>query len=1545
MQALSRHFSIYPQSAGYQLARDLMNVHAQTGPPGAPVIETQLPTGLRRVALQCNPQTSIPYTSFHQPGMIEGQYLANIIREIPDMDRLEELSPMQAPLFRAPQHRRYMESNAARIANLASRFIAMGTSARLTDLYPELSHEPAQERTLHAYHLQWALRDMSRIFQLMAMPQTANPGIPDALQFEDYLRQTQSAVPINVLRTTSTGGASNVWDERELCSHWRRYLYGTDNPTYHIGHQTATNAGQAGSLVYNPDIVQDYEDMPQWLPVDAATIDIALTRTPRVEPGFVYSVAMNNIQAQAWYLRIMALQLMKFYNLENHQLHFGVTLGLLIERHEDADMLALPGHNGYKQSYTNVRITELTSDSNCADIARMIINAINTACYQYQEQYQDESDTMAIIRSVSIVPISNNVPTNNSALPNSLRVMPTRLTPRHLPPHLQSADIGDNPFQAMRPNIQQPMTSAEIAGHARAFMRYWISNMQVHARPPSLPIQLRAMMDVYALDIPETAHFRHQCFAHVLLVYATLREHLHGHDTEEAWEAQSFYPSAYEMARMERANRKGSGTIKHDERIQTVLRAVEDHIQHWDDPNITLEEFQSVYTQGNMAQSLKMYFRHIPSARELYVLMLSGSASHLKTMMLHIQKLENGNDFSVDEVTTYPSQEEYVICILSGHAFMMNKASAQVFMKEIILPCYGAKTLLEYHNRRQFTAETKYKLAIPEAIQLTWDEHQMKRALRNYEGIKLEKPTKAGEMEEELFVLAYDCETGTCDKCAPGTTHPVMVCLGINLTKILTFEGVQCPMRQADGCFTKMVFYLRDLSILPSRRYILAAHYGSKFDHQFLLQTLLEMSVPVDVIKAQSKLQKISFWNISTVDTANIYIGSLEHVSETAMKDRKVQALLPANYITAGKYNAFPYGALDMKYEMRNQSYEELSEQEELWGGKRTSAYPELTPSQANSRYIWETFPECICSTTGTLNVQMLTRKYCEEDVRLLFALIVMHYCVAIRNPMNGKVVDLTGCITASSMAWKVFRGCFLTIDLPGRNRTEMAKLGIRVKEPRQPHILDMTEADMVDHMIQGGLTTSNVRLIRSRTAMLCIDINSSYPARMQEDLPYEYTHKTTFQGDGMPLHEILASGLAQVTDWFLLSWADFRDAEFEERPYTVKFNGYNIGVSWLPMWWMNSNGKIQWHVRYGGELAVYLKHQPPGKCFFMVKMAMHYKAAPIFRQFATELYNNRLEAKARKDVQLDAFIKLNLNGAFGKTCERRKPKMEIAMTEEQLAGLAEMKGAITSIQLYKMQVKNADNLSEPIQRDVIILETTKDDLGPGEHAVIGSSILALARAELAKVLLELELTFHDDRGQRLRSPQGDTDSILIQEPTLATPAEQELWNAFQRKYFDAKRLGAWKIEARVQGVFYGAGKKNYCLAEVDLETGEERIEKMACKGAPKKIVEKKGTAHFKDMVYGGTRTIEIPTSFKSDGCGQMIKTQIHRNLRAGNHTRIFSEDPEEWSKTYDTLNDFLEVCMRRIGKTSADLPRWRIPLLPGELTTQMLDDMSITFV
>lgn len=1542
LPGLAEHFRLFDYGAASRLVESMSNnATGISNPPNRTMgptrpsfnVATSSPTDM--IPLQSDPHVIIPLLVLVHPQMFseEEQNQLSVV-ELPSSAVLDSV------MLDIPANARaYMNHPAGSPARRAAALIeAFATNLHTDRFAPNRAHDSisrlfpaARTDKVYRQHLALSVRDLSKIFQLMAIKSTLASSVPTAVMAQHYVSGIRASVPQALLRDPPDLNSTSVpWDVEKLFNSWREYLFGDTEPT---GDRVDNPVGISATVSSN------LSNLPDFLPLD--NHNNSFDQTPFVAPGMTYMVALNNIQALSWYLQLTIMQLTSF--LDNYR--FTVTLSVVIQRHQnpegsiaDVGLAAIPA---WKYSY--VRATaSFGSNVSCIQIATELMDSILAVAYVDGElAYDDLSDTMAIVTGVTVVPVPQSA---TSAIKVSvIRDSRIKVQPQSLRGHRVSTLYGrtSNPYGVIHVDSRSAPSIFEVESHAQQFFRRFLAS--VHAHSPMIPAQFLDLYQRYNISSEEIRPFKHQCLSSSLLLCEAVSKQDISTNTfrdKEAecqsffdfdWESAPYIPSVQDMKKWQKMYDGSLDNLRRRKTAcQTNLPSIMEKCAKIIEKLTPIEK--AVCTKGNVLEVIEL-LQSKGMISSFYLLLLEGNAGGtLKTILLKVSA-----DLSITE-ENMPVGVTHVVAVLAGHAFVMRSTDVNVFTRATVLPSYGSKSLLSFHAQEQGKSLTAspYELHIPKPVTYSWDHAQKLSAITERWGFCLE-PISG---KTNITVIPYDCETGRCDRCGEGVTHPVLLSAGLGVSKIQTFVGPECPYVLSPGCYTQFVSEVLEHAD-ENTTVILAAHYGSKFDHQFLMQTLLSLRIPFEVVRNNSKIQCLQFADgrVRTFDTANVYPGSLKAVSDTAAKSAEVMSFFPPGYISHGKYQAFPYSMLDLKYPLGLHPVDLLMS-DDAWGDKFVDRPADIPGWRGNLVYMQTNFPTAF-TDDGDFDTLLLTRLYCEEDVRLLALIIVMHYVVSIQQPVNNRVPYLPLAITASQRAWATFLTCYLDRPLPGKNRHNADQVKVQINTEFGSYRL--TESDLVSQMIQGGLTVNNQRYYKMKPGeeMIFLDINSSYPYAMLSDLPVEFD-KTTHLDSPMRFKDVISRGLGKLSDWYLVS-ADFSRASFNQRPLTVKYRMHNIGVDYTPFYWYEGKNIFRLNIKYGVELDVYTKFDnDEANPMIMVKSIFHYKTAPIFKQYVTDLYAKRLAAKAAKNLIEDATCKLCLNSTFGKTCQKEKDRVMFLQRPEEEAQLANVSGGITELTYFSHMSPNPSDESNPLKHHILQVKCTNERLGPGEHAVIGAAILSIARATFASASLCIETTMLDSDLQPIQIVQGDTDSILFLKPPQHIPSNVEAWSSFQKTYMDEARLGAWKVEAVGTHAFYGAGKKNYCLTSLD-ENGKEVIKKMACKGAPSSVVYAKGPSHFKSLVLGGIETILIPTSFKMRNDKVMIKTSISRRLKCGNDTRQFSDDPACPSKPWSDLNIFW---MAKLVGAGVQNPAIKYPVLSSavELPTLNRNGFEVIF-
>jgi hypothetical protein len=1470
---------------------------------------------------------SIPFLGAVSSAMVDDLNLL----PFPSLDHIPEALRLRFP-DTSRDARRFMEWRGANPARVAATLVSAGYDHRLGQIFPMLLNNHDENA-----HAEWAARDLGILVQMTNLRQSLGVGLPTNHEYAAHLQQ-QRTIDVVVPRALQSMNGAPLTTEVVFAymsaafAHWQT---------------TARDFEEAGSDLprpeepYNPAHMRR-EDIPQH------DVDV------EIPTAVIFTAALNNLQALAWFVKA---------SIGNSDLlvdyRYRVTLDVVTRRFKSQEDLMVDGHQaqglqGY-WSYGFFSIYETFSVHATADeIGTALINKIIAAIYTDGEmKYGDESDAMPMVRGLHILPIATATSyfRTPASLPNRLRFhshLARPLPPQTLPSTLQHL----NSHLDYPPDVMTEESELETVLHTTEWLQGWMRRARANApRPTSLTPQLIDFIRSHEIKVGGEDKYMHQCLATALLWLVEAKERTEVyeqmviHALEQSAnplllppfsEDDSFLPSHTVIARQQSYQARNAAFIK-KKLLHIGSMEFRDGVQKRRAQVLSDPTLSGLFLRGNVLECCAYAFHICPALEPIHILFMRGSGSNVTTLLVEIslraREMVNDEASSIPELLermstrtlpSVPTGVSSLVGILNGHAFVMSAETVRLLMRDVELVAYGKESVLHHiYNQRIAKLDTPYELRIPKPAQLAG--HTMLADTHLYHAQGMLMPGK-----ERTRIMSYDCETGSCHLCSTSHSnviHPVMVVLGIHLGLRKCFRGVQCPRVATVGCMTQMILELQQLQDEHSP-ILLVAHFGARFDHWFLHKALQEYQIPYHTVLAGKKLQTLSFWNTRTIDSYNLTTASLDSASKSALKSARVREVLPAGFLSIGKYEAFPYALLDTRYAEQVITLDMLRTGN-VWGDKRCDDTPQtrdLSLDEANTLY-WQTHLGEFISAEGVVDFGHATAAYCEEDVRLLQIVTIQHYGLVCETALNGIIPDIRNCITAPSLAWKTFLTCFLNLQhLPyGRNRSQVV---MRIHNP-QGVIVEISPSKLLDMSVLGGYTYNNIRYLRATHGMLGLDINSSYPGQMRKPLPIRYKEFVVLPTPTL-LTQLLVDKSVCETDLLVLQLVDFRSMTVRQRPFTVNFNGSNIGVDSLPDAWYDPLKKsLTINVRWVRECLPYLDYG----AIFVVKAFLRYEAQPVFADFAEQLYAIRRKAKQEGDSMLDGLAKLLLNATFGKTLEDVHPNHIVVEDEDSLADMLKDGQQVLGITTSSVETYNAHAPTEPHQREILHFEISADRYSSGELASIGSCILAGARGALVELLFYLEFNFQDHDGQPLMSPQGDTDSIFILKPDLRESTQQEKWQECRDRFFSDSRLGAWKVEMDFeQGYILCPGKKTYCAVSVHPETLEHTPVKVASKGAPKALVKKAGIRFFGDMIQGLTSEIFMPTSFKLDKNLRMLKTSMLRVLTAKNETRLFQAGaPDVWSTHFSTLYDFLAHQTRLRGKTIDSIPLACSPdFIPG---------------
>lgn len=1409
----------------------------------------------------------------------------------------------------------------ASAVRVASSIVEAGVSNQIGRIFPN-----AQGSQLFKRRLTWAARDLAVLFQCTGIPQVLMDGIQSDAAYNDHMRFTAglgSQVPRALMRPSND---STPWTSEQMFSALREFMFGD---------------AQRDAQLWLPDVHEAADIIDERFPIGAPPQAPDLRMAPR---PLHFVNALNNLQALSWYIQTIIRTLQN--QLNNYR--YRISLKLVTQRFKtNEEILVLQGgdlpiqeQGMWTYHFYSVYHTFDGGESAGVIAQRLILAILHSLYDQGQIKYGDESDILPVIRGITIIPVQMF---NSRAYPGLRVPAEVRFHPhaaRRVPAGLFNADPRVNYYNdAVAAQARDPHTmrdsEVEAIAHTRQWIIDWLSQTHAHALS-SLPPHFQELVCRYELKHGFDSPYDHQCLSNCLLFLAVAARRV---NKMKAGLLETFASSLVVQRHLalapftdEDAFIPTNSVIDRLHRqALTNQKHAQDTILSYDQPDFLKEVGElrdcltapshpnaSVFMRGNILETSYAVLQQVSGFNSITYVFIRGFEGEASTYLVRVSPSSTFVPGSsapfhpslldlegLTSIADTHDENEPLIGILNGHAFLLSKNSAMIITGDTVLPSYGSRSIRYhlYNSALSDPTKPKFELKKPTGTAVTPDYQGLvsiacfRDHLDGPNGIVIPPDAKHRS-------LCYDCETGQCVDC--GVVHAVVVCLGVNLSTIKTFVGLECPRRSAPGCISQMLLFLQTLQQEDSL-IILSAHYGAKFDHWFLHRALRSLQIPFEVVLAGRRLQRLKFWNTVTLDTFNLFPGTLDSVSSNFLKDKRIKEVLPPSYVEVGKYQAFPYRLLDSQYELADCPVSLLESSDDIWGASHKSVpvLPGMDDSWSIARrrcfYMQTLFPQFFDGEWFKL--RLATETYCVEDVKLLTVITVMHFFLVCRTPQQNIIPNILECMTAPSLAWKTFLTCYFdpALQPQGRPRGESGYAGITVLHPSGLEVkVDISM--LLDQSILGGYTYSNCRKVCAPKGLMAIDRNSSYPGEMLKDLPISYVKRT--QHPDRDLQIMLQEGTVRETDLVLLSSIDFRAMSVSQRTFTVNMMGSNVGVDYLPLYWYDPVMKdIKFNVRWARELVPYLSYG----AIIKVRMVYHFTAAPIFKQFAITTYAARQEAKRNKDTLLDSLNKLLMNSSFGKTLQEVKSTFIDVTSEHVIQSILSRQEEIVGVETINVETYNPADPHVPIVRQVLQLETVGNRFSSGELASVGSCILAGARASLASVIYHLEHNFVDECGQALRSPQGDTDSAFFKQPNLTVEGGEEAWADFSRIFLSESILGAWKVEARIPcGYMLCPGKKTYAMIDSS-EPPSETIVKMAHKGAPQWLVEKQGISYYHKLVYGEGTSVTIPTSFKLDKDQRMQQTSITRKLRANNIARYWpSDDVEEWSQSFPTLDHFM---------------------------------------
>lgn len=409
--------------------------------------------------------------------------------------------------------------------------------------------------------------------------------------------------------------------------------------------------------------------------------------------------------------------------------------------------------------------------------------------------------------------------------------------------------------------------------------------------------------------------------------------------------------------------------------------------------------------------------------------------------------------------------------------------------------------------------------------------------------------------------------------------------------------------------------------------------------------------------------------------------------------------------------------------------------------------------------------------------------KYCKMDCELLFEL-VLKFDNSIEIDFNLSIND---CFSASHLAKIIFHKNYLTDTLMGS-----------IEE----------DYNIEKSSYHGGLCMSYAKGVYNKKIYV-YDVNSSYPYAMMEEMPYKFIEEKELSKDPR-----------QITKHYLYK------IEFE---FPTFARICNLGMKIENELVFLQQGK-GWF--WGCELLTAEKLGAK----FVFQRVRKYNAKAIFREYITDMYAKRLQAKKDKNEILIELYKKLLNSLYGKFGQKLHSENYIEKYEMFMEN--------------KLQINDLHLLSD----DCIYVEYFdffKQFNSIGGLVRFSSYISAISKCTLLEPIVKI------NQDQILYM---DTDSLFL---------TKEL----DEKWLDNFELGKFKKEEYDGGIFICA--KNYMLFP--------NIMKM--KGVNTRNLTR---ANYEDIINKCYTFVNTSTSKKEFGCVKIF--EINKLITGFNYKRISSD-------------------------------------------------------
>lgn len=313
--------------------------------------------------------------------------------------------------------------------------------------------------------------------------------------------------------------------------------------------------------------------------------------------------------------------------------------------------------------------------------------------------------------------------------------------------------------------------------------------------------------------------------------------------------------------------------------------------------------------------------------------------------------------------------------------------------------------------------------------------------------------------------------------------------------------------------------------------------------------------------------------------------------------------------------------------------------------------------------------------------------KYCTLDSKLVYEIAKIHLTKS-RGSINGRLYDVSGCITSAGMSLKIFQQCFLEDTLYQSPDDITVKERLAYKGGRT----EVFKKKFID--------------CENLCRLFYLDINSSYPGSMKKHMPLSYITNIEYENEIdismdkiVPYHLYFARGEYHGTDKNFIP------------NILVRESGNIIACK-------NFDFSYQW----GCELIEAIKNG----CKIFIKEEIKYQPKKIFKKFSKYFYGERLKFKNNNPAYA-TFLKNVMNSLYGKFGQKIFTIKEVFQTMNEVYG----------------KLKGDDRLLIDIVvlENHIIAEYEKTNMeydSIGKLIRFSSYIAALSRCKLSKMMREV---------------------------------------------------------------------------------------------------------------------------------------------------------------------------------------------------------------